>query len=121
LLDARAARLRALGHTTPEAREAARSEVREIQELQRALARSLGDLRERFETWQFPQIPMPQLPDPIRERVQLDPSSLPGVEWARSELIERATRRSTRRGADAGAPDDDTNAVLSPVQDRSRE
>lgn len=121
LLDARAARLRALGHTTPEAREAARSEVREVQELQRALARSLGDLRERFETWQFPQIPMPQWPDPIRERVPLDPSGLPGVEWARSGLLEGAAWLSARRGAEASVPDDDANAVLSPAQDRARE
>lgn len=121
LLDARSARLRALGHTTPEAREAARSEVREVQELQRALARSLVDLRERIETWQFPQIPMPQLPGPVRERVHLDPSGLPGVEWARGELRERATRLSARRGAEAAMPDDDANAQLSPAHDRAGE
>jgi len=121
LLDARSARLRALGHTTPEAREAARSEVREVQELQRALARSLGDLRGRLETWQFPHIPMPQLPDPIRERVPLDPSGLPGVEWARSGLLEGAAWLSARRGTDASGPDDDADALLFPAQDRSRE
>jgi hypothetical protein len=110
-----------LGHTTPEAREAARYEVREVQELQRALARSLGDLRERFESWQFPQIPMPQLPGPMRERVHLDPSGLPGVEWARSELLERATRLSAWRGAGAAMPDDDSPPLLPPAHDRPRE
>jgi acetyl-CoA carboxylase carboxyl transferase subunit beta len=49
LLDDRARRLRGLGQATPEGREAARREVREFQDVQRALARSLGDLRERWE------------------------------------------------------------------------
>lgn len=97
LLDDRAAKLRSLGQTTPEAREAARYEVRELQELQRAVARSLGDLRERLEGWQRPQISAPQLSDAVRGRVHLDPSALPAIDWAKSELIERAVRLSTRR------------------------
>lgn len=104
LLDDRAAKLRALGQTTPEGREAARHEVRELQELQRALARSLGDLRERFEGLQLPQIQMPAITNPMQGRVHIDTSALPTVERARAELIERAVRLATRQPVDT-APD----------------
>ncbi len=102
LLDERAAKLRALGQTTPEGREAARREVRELQELQRTLARSLGDLRERLEERGLPKgLHLPQLPpiplaEAVRDRVHFDPA-LPTVEWARAELVERAVRLSARR------------------------
>jgi acetyl-CoA carboxylase carboxyl transferase subunit beta len=46
LLDDRARRIRSMGLTTPEGREAARYEWQELQELQRNLSRSLGDLRD---------------------------------------------------------------------------
>jgi acetyl-CoA carboxylase carboxyl transferase subunit beta len=46
LLDDRARRIRSMGLTTPEGREAARYEWQELQELQRTLSRSLGDLRD---------------------------------------------------------------------------
>jgi hypothetical protein len=46
LLDDRARRIRSLGQTTPEGREAARYELQELQELQRNVSRSLGDLRD---------------------------------------------------------------------------
>ncbi|MGH2618751.1 MAG: hypothetical protein ACRDJC_26280, partial [Thermomicrobiales bacterium] len=114
LLDDRAAKLRALGQTTPEGREAARREVRELQELQRTLARSLGDLRERLEErglpkgLHLPQLPVPQLPDAVRGRITIDTSALPTVERARAELIERAVRISARRRPGepaAGTPD----------------
>jgi acetyl-CoA carboxylase carboxyl transferase beta subunit len=101
LLDDRAAKLRNLGQTTPEGREAARREVRELQELQRTLARSLGDLRERLEGHGLPRgIHLPQLPSlpaPVRDRVHIDTSALPTVERARAELVERAVRLSARR------------------------
>jgi acetyl-CoA carboxylase carboxyl transferase subunit beta len=105
LLDERAAKLRSLGQTTPEGREAARREVRELQELQRTLARSLGDLRERLEERGLPKglhlPPMPQIPqipvaDAVWDRVHFDPA-LPAVEGARAELVERAVRLSSRR------------------------
>jgi acetyl-CoA carboxylase carboxyl transferase subunit beta len=101
LLDERAAKLRALGQTTPEGREAARREVRELQELQRTLARSLGDLRERLgehglaKGLHLPQLP--PLPAPVRDRVHIDTSALPTVERARAELVERAVRLAARR------------------------
>jgi acetyl-CoA carboxylase carboxyl transferase subunit beta len=98
LLDDRAAKLRALGQTTPEGREAARREIRELQELQRTLARSLGDLRERLEEHGLPKgIQLPSLP--VRDRLHLpfEPPSLPTVERARTELIERAVRLAARR------------------------
>ena len=102
LLDDRAAKLRTLGQTTPEGREAARREVRELQELQRTLARSLGDLRERLEEHGLPRnIHLPQLPAPVRGRVHIDTSGLPSVERARAELVDRAVRFSAwRRHAD---------------------
>jgi acetyl-CoA carboxylase carboxyl transferase subunit beta len=111
LLDERAAKLRSLGQTTPEGREAARREVRELQELQRTLARSLGDLRgrleerglgdlrERLEERGLPRgLHLPQIPlaEAVRDRVHFDPA-LPTVEWARAELVERAVRLSARR------------------------
>jgi acetyl-CoA carboxylase carboxyl transferase subunit beta len=103
LLDDRAAKLRALGQTTPEGREAARREVRELQELQKTLARSLGDLRERLEErglpkhLHLPQLPVPQLPSQVRGRVPFDTPTLPAVERARAELVERAVRLAARR------------------------
>ena len=61
-----------------------RREVRELQELQRTLARSLGDLRERLEEHGLPRnLHLPQLPAPVRGRVHIDTSGLPTVEWAR--------------------------------------
>jgi hypothetical protein len=111
LLDDREAKLRTLGQTTPEGREAARREVRELQELQRTLARSLGDLRERLESRGLPKgLHLPALP--VRGRVQIDPSALPTVEWARAELVERAVRLAARRrpgeksGEEASTPEE---------------
>lgn len=108
LLDDRAAKLRALGQTTPEGREAARREVRELQELQRTLARSLGDLRERLEEHGLPRgLHLPQLPAPVRDRVHIDTSGLPTVERARAELVDRAVRLSAwrRHGASEAKPE----------------
>jgi acetyl-CoA carboxylase carboxyl transferase subunit beta len=98
LLDDRATKLRTLGQTTPEGREAARREIRELQELQRTLARSLGDLRERLEEHGLPRnLHLPHLPAPVRSRVHIDTSGLPTVEWARAELADRAGRLSAWR------------------------
>jgi acetyl-CoA carboxylase carboxyl transferase subunit beta len=91
LLDDRAAKLRSLGQTTPEAREAARHEVRELQELQKTLARSLGELRERIEA-----LRLPQLPESVRGRVHIDTSAMPTLERARAEFVERAVRLASR-------------------------
>jgi acetyl-CoA carboxylase carboxyl transferase subunit beta len=96
LLDDRASKLRTLGQTTPEGREEARREIRELQELQRTVARSLGDLRERLEEHGLPKgLHLPQLP--VRGRVQIDTSALPSVERARTEVIERVMRLAARR------------------------
>ncbi len=109
LLDDRALKLRTLGQTTPEAREVARGEVRELQELQRTLARSLGDLRERLEAFHLPQIP-----GGVRGRVHIDTSALPNLERARTELIERAVRLAARRPGVPAMPhaDERSNDVL---------
>jgi acyl-CoA carboxylase subunit beta len=53
LLDDRSRRVRMLGLATPESREATRIELTELQELQRSISRSFGDLRERFENRQL--------------------------------------------------------------------
>lgn len=111
LLDDRTAKLRALGQTTPEGREAARHEIRELQELQRTLARSLGDLRERLEGIHLPQLQVPQIPNPMQGRVNIDTSALPTIERARAELIERAVRLTARSPAgQPTSPDDLTPA-----------
>jgi acyl-CoA carboxylase subunit beta len=60
LLDDRARKVRMLGQATPEGQEAARVELRELQELQRSISRSLGDLRER---WEGRQLALPNLPN----------------------------------------------------------
>lgn len=49
LLDERARRVRHFGQTTPEGRAATRREVLDLEELQRNLARSIGEWRERWE------------------------------------------------------------------------
>jgi acetyl-CoA carboxylase carboxyl transferase subunit beta len=104
LLDDRARRLRLLGQGGAVAREAARLEVRELQELQRTVARSLGDLRERLEGLHLPQLNGPDLSHPIWERVVFDPTALAGVGRARDELtgrIERAVRMAPWNAGDA--------------------
>ncbi|MBA2519160.1 MAG: acetyl-CoA carboxylase carboxyl transferase subunit beta [Chloroflexia bacterium] len=77
-LEERARRIRSLGEATPEGREAARREIRELHELQRTLSRSLGDLRGR---WEGRSMTLPRLPRPTLLGVphlprpgQLDPS-----------------------------------------------
>jgi acetyl-CoA carboxylase carboxyl transferase subunit beta len=121
LLDERATKLRTLGQTTPEAREAARYEVRELQELQRTLARSLGDLRGRLEGLHLPQIPVPQLPAPVRERVHLEPPSLPAIDRARAELIERAVRLASRRPGEAATESEPVPSSAPEREERSEE
>ncbi len=65
LLDQRQRRLRTLGQSTPEGMAAARTELRELQEWQRAISESIADLRGRWEqrmaqrprfTWQRPDL-----------------------------------------------------------------
>ena len=112
LLDDRAAKLRSLGQTTPEAREAARREVRELQELQRTLARSLGDIRERLEG-----LHLPPLPGPVRGRVHIDTSALPTIERARAELVERAVRLASRRLGEPPAERADLAPAAPPQED----
>jgi acetyl-CoA carboxylase carboxyl transferase beta subunit len=111
LLDDRAAKLRSLGQTTPEAREVARREVRELQELQRTLARSLGDIRERLEGLHLP------LPGPVRGRVHIDTSALPTIERARAELVERAVRLASRRMSEPPLEREDLAPAAPPHQD----
>ena len=83
LLDDRARKVRCLGQATPEGREAARREVRELQELQRSLARSWGDLRVR---WEARPRPRPRLHMPR-----------PGGHLHRPDLAELAGRLAARR------------------------
>lgn len=67
LVDARARKIRQLGQATAEGREATRHELRELIELQRdALARSLGDLRDRWEGRPrgLPTLPKLHMPRP---------------------------------------------------------
>ncbi|MDQ3692518.1 MAG: acetyl-CoA carboxylase carboxyl transferase subunit beta [Chloroflexota bacterium] len=99
-LEERARRIRSLGEATPEGREAARREIRELHELQRTLSRSLGDLRGRWEgrAMTLSRLPRPTLPGvphlprhPLR-RVpgQLDPGRFSSR--VRPELVDLAGR-----------------------------
>lgn len=65
LVEDRARKVRHLGQTTAEGKAATRREARDLQELQRNLARSLGDLRDRWEGrhWSGPRRPL-TLPRP---------------------------------------------------------
>ena len=108
LLDDRARRLRTLGQGGAVAREAARLEVRELQELQRTVARSLGDLRERLEGLHLPQLTGPDLSHPIWERVVFDTTALAGVGRARDELAGRIERAVRMAPWNAGDPEEPT-------------
>jgi enoyl-CoA hydratase/carnithine racemase len=62
LLEDRAWKIRYMGQTTPEGREAARLELKELQELQRTLSKSLGELREDLrDRWEKRTITLPNL------------------------------------------------------------
>lgn len=114
LLEDRARRVRSLGEATPEGREAARREIRELQDLQRTLARSLGDLRGRWgaRSRSLPRLPRPTLPSvsSLPRPGQLDPSRL--STRVRPELADLAGRiadgvRSRGLGGrDQPAPDE---------------
>jgi acetyl-CoA carboxylase carboxyl transferase beta subunit/acetyl-CoA carboxylase carboxyl transferase alpha subunit len=72
LLEDRARKIRYLGQTTPEGREAARLELKELQELQRTLSKSLGDLREDLrDRWGNRTIALPNLSRPHIHRPDL--------------------------------------------------
>jgi hypothetical protein len=92
LLDERARKLRQLGLATPEGREIALSEVRELQDLQRLLERSLDELRQKVEH-RLASLPglhgIPALQRPA--------ISLPRINVRRPDLAEFAQRVSASR------------------------
>ena len=102
LLDERARKVRGLGQTTPEGRELARREVRELQELQRTLARSWGDLRERWEERQRSR-PRFHLPRPGRALHRPDLADLAGRLAARHGAGGARSRGRSDREADGDA------------------
>jgi acetyl-CoA carboxylase carboxyl transferase subunit beta len=64
LLEDRARKIRYLGQTTPEGSEAARLELKELQELQRALSKSIGELRDELRgRWDNRNLSLPNLPN----------------------------------------------------------
>jgi acyl-CoA carboxylase subunit beta len=64
LLEDRARKIRYLGQTTPEGREAARLELKELQELQRTLSKSIGELRDELRgRWENRNLSLPNLPN----------------------------------------------------------
>jgi acetyl-CoA carboxylase carboxyl transferase subunit beta len=101
LADDRTRRLRHLGLTTPEAREFAKIEWKEFQEVQRRIGRSIEDLRQRWEhrQLQFPPLAnRPGLPQ-WGTRPSLPSIVLPKFTIRRPDLTEFANRvQTTRRG-----------------------
>ncbi len=85
LLDERARRARHVGQASPEGHEAARHELRELQELQRTVARSLNELRDRWDTRSRGR---PRLPRHLH----------------RPDLSDLAARLSARRSGSGGLP-----------------
>ncbi len=102
LRDDRSRRIRSLGQTTAEGRDAARREVRELQDLHRTVARSLGDLRERWEGRYRgrPRLHLPPLhrPDLVDLAGRVAARRLAILEAAESR--QRGGRPSNDRGTD---------------------
>ena len=97
LVEERARRVRYLGQTTPEGRAATRREVSELQELQRALARSVAELRERWDLRARTPLALrrPHLHLHLPPRHGFHP--LQGLTLPRPDL-ELAARLAARRG-----------------------
>jgi acetyl-CoA carboxylase carboxyl transferase subunit beta len=102
LLEERNRRIRSLGLTTPEGRDAARHEVLQWQEAQQTLARSLADLRGR---WQAAGR-MPRLSRPTRPPLAARPTRLSfgrrsdSAERRRPDLADLVARIGPSRGVE---------------------
>ena len=102
LLEERNRRIRSLGLTTPEGRDAARHEVLQWQEAQQTLARSLADLRGR---WQAAGR-MPRLSRPTRPPLAARPTRLlfgrrsDSAERRRPDLADLVARIGPSRGVE---------------------
>jgi hypothetical protein len=64
---------------------------------------------------------VPQLPAPVRERVHLEPPSLPAIDRARAELIERAVRLASRRPGEAATESEPVPSSAPEREERSEE
>jgi acetyl-CoA carboxylase carboxyl transferase subunit beta len=97
LLDQRAIRLRHLGAGTAEGLEAARNEWRELQEVQRTIARSIGEFRERW-TQRGPLNVRLNLPH-FQPRPGSHAITVPKLNFRRPDFTEFGNRvAATRRG-----------------------
>ena len=106
LLDERQRRLRRLGLSTVGGREVARSEVRELQEVQRLVRASFEDLRHR---WEQRQLGLPNLPtrSTLPQFGGRPSITLPRINLRRPDLGDLASRvAATRRGTARDAPPD---------------
>ena len=101
-----------LGQATPEGREAARLELREWQELQRTISRSLGDLRERIEGRQLTRPTLAQRPHlpslPQLRRLNVNRADLEAFAGRLAATGRGFVRGQTGagRGQDADAPEE---------------
>ncbi|MGH2558181.1 MAG: carboxyl transferase domain-containing protein [Thermomicrobiales bacterium] len=124
LLDDRARKVRYLGQTTPAGREAARLELRELQELQRSLSRSFDelrrDLRDRWEHRNvgrnlpnLPNLPnlanLPTLPD-LSARLHRHRPDLTDLAGRLGALRESAVGSRQPAGLDVEASGDTDDA-----------
>jgi acetyl-CoA carboxylase beta subunit len=98
LIDERARRLRQVGLGTAESRAVAHLEWHELQEMQRAVGRTLGELRRR---WEHRQLSLPDFSGrPSRTftgRPSLPPMNFPKLTIRRPDFANMASRMATTR------------------------
>lgn len=110
LLDERARRFRQLGMSTAESREAAGAEIREFQELQRAVGRSLEELRHRWDGRRLTLPHKPSMPH-LPHRSDFPAIALPKIDVRRAGLAGFVQRVAVARRP--AAPELDPDEIAS--------
>ncbi|MFL5759423.1 MAG: carboxyl transferase domain-containing protein [Thermomicrobiales bacterium] len=118
LLEDRSRKTRYMGQTTPEGREAARLELKELQELQRTLSKSISELRDDLRVrWENRNLSLPNIPNlPTIARLHLHRPDLGELADRLAALrasvqspgsVRQATPKATS-GGDHQGPEEET-------------